>query len=203
MASKVNDEVASESVSVELVINENQSALSKSTDGASTMRERRTSIFTLGNKSWQMKSRRERIRRNKNISAIFGTLNTILHFEQLGSFRGSTKSAIFVVFVFISMLPSAVLLHCFTRIRLFCGILKRLTCIMVCGGTCINIDDAVFRSQPAYSTIYLILRRCCHDRYYDNQGSRFCRLCGDVFSNFDVQSYEAAFYSTGEKGIPV
>ena len=65
---------------MELVINENQSALSKSTEGASTMRERRTSIFTLGKQILADEIKiRERIRRNKNISAIFGTLGILFY----------------------------------------------------------------------------------------------------------------------------
>eukprot|EP00944_MAST-04C_sp_MAST-4C-sp1_P008215 g8215.t1 len=210
MASKVNDEVASEAVSVELVINENQSALSKSTEGASTMRERRTSIFTLGKQILADEIKiRERIRRNKNISAIFGTLGILFYIlNSLEVFGGSAKSAIFVVTVFISGVAvcSVIALFYKNSSRTFlCRILKEIdVCIMVCGGTCILIIDIVAPysdRSPAYSTIYLILMlvllmtdtMIIKDRVF----VAFCAVMYSVISMYNL--YEATFvFNDGE-----
>ena len=91
MASRVNDEGTSEIEAIEIVINESQSDLSKSTEeGASTTEKPpRTSIFTLGKQILADEIRiRDRIKRSKIsvvIFAAFGILIYILNSLQVYS----------------------------------------------------------------------------------------------------------------------
>ena len=168
MASRVNDEGTSEIEAIEIVINENQSDLSKSTEeGASTTNKpRRTSIFTLGKQILADEIRiRDRIKRTKILVVIFAAFGILIYIlNSLQVFGRSAQPVIFVVTVVVAVFAVCSLWGMFYKnsSRTFlCRILKEIdTCIMICGGTGIVIIDTVapysYRSV-VYSIIYVVL----------------------------------------------
>ena len=141
MASRVNDEVTSEIVSVEIVINESQSAVAREEGQSTVKKPRRTLVFSLsGNKSGQMKSKLE-IGSNVPKFQLSFLLNRgpYLHLKQLTSVRETSSTGrIFVVTVFFRFcrLQSLVMFYKNSSRTFLCRILKEIdTCIMICGGT--------------------------------------------------------------------